>query len=249
MNKVPVDIEALWITRTVTTSWGIMVLLVVLALILRKRLSAESPGRVQLLVEMLTEKLAGLIRDVIRSDPAPYMPLAQTIFVFIFVANLAGMIPGCFAPSADIAFTAAFAVIVFFSVPFYGIKAKGLRTYLAQYLKPNPIMLPFTIIGEVTRTLSLAVRLFGNMMSGQFLLGIIITVVATLILRNVMLAFPLGIAGLGLMLFISVLSVITAIIQPLIFTVLALVYIAAAVERQKIPRHSTQSLQGESDGS
>ena len=248
MNEVPVDIQALWVTRTVTTSWAIMIVLVVLALFVRKRLSADSPGGVQLLVEMLTEKLAGLIRDVIRSDPAPYMPLAQTIFVLIFVANLTGMIPGGFAPSADIAFTAALAVIVFFSVPYYGVKAKGFRGYFGQYLKPSPVMLPFTIIGEVTRTLSLAVRLFGNMMSGQFLLGIIISVVATLILRNYMLALPVGIAGLGLMLFISVLSVITAIIQPLIFTVLALVYIAAAVERQKISRQPTQSLQGETDG-
>ena len=242
MGETPVDMlfpvgqdAAIAVTRTITISWGIIIAVLVACLLLRKRLTPDRPGAFQALVEMLVEKLEGLVRDVIRSDPAPYMPLAQGIFVFIFVANLAGIVPGLSAPSADIAFTAALAIVVFFAVPFYGIRAKGARTYFASYLKPNPVMLPFTLIGEVTRTLSLAVRLFGNMMSGQFLLAIIIMVVAQMIKgpAAAALAGPVGAIGLGLMLFISVLGLITAVIQPLIFTVLALVYIGAAVERDK----------------
>ena len=246
MGETPVDMlfpvgqdAAIAVTRTITISWGIIIAVLVACLLLRKRLTPDRPGAFQALVEMLVEKLEGLVRDVIRSDPAPYMPLAQGIFVFIFVANLAGIVPGLSAPSADIAFTAALAIVVFFAVPFYGIRAKGARTYFASYLKPNPVMLPFTLIGEVTRTLSLAVRLFGNMMSGQFLLGIIIMVVAMMIKGRVALIAPVGAISLGLMLFISVLSLITAVIQPLIFTVLALVYIGAAVERDKERKQPT----------
>jgi len=234
----------------VIASWAIIAALLAGALLLRSRLRAQSPGKLQLLVELLEEKLAGLVRDIVRSDPEPYIPLAQAIFVFIFAANVVGMLPllDRYSPSADLAVAAALAVVVFVAVPVYGIRAKGLRKYLAGYLKPNPIMLPFAIIGELTRTLSLAVRLFGNMMSGQFLLSIIVFVVAKIIRANIMLLAPVGMVGLGLMLFISVLSLITAIIQPLIFTILSLVYIGAAVERQEAPTKTTQSVQGETDG-
>jgi len=170
-----------------------------------------------------------LIREIVRSDPAPYVPLTATLFLFVFTSNLVGMVPGLSSPTSDLGVTAGLAVLVFLSVPFYGIRARGAGHYLRAYLEPNPFMLPFNLLGEVTRTLSLAVRLFGNIMSGEFLLLVVIGVVTTVLHGYARVFLPVAFL---LTLFLSILSLITAVIQAYIFTVLALVYIGAAVERK-----------------
>jgi len=207
-----------------------MTALVLLSLIIRRRLREDAPGRLQNVLELFMEQLCRLIREIVRTDPQPYVPLTATLFIFVFVSNLVGMIPGLSSPTADLGVTAGLALIVFLSVPLYGIGARGVRRYLQAYLRPNPFMLPFNVLGELTRTLSLAVRLFGNIMSGEFLLLVVIGVVTTVLQGYARVFIP---AAFALTLFLSILSLITAVIQAYIFTVLALVYIGAAVERRK----------------
>ena len=181
------------------------------------------------------EKLCGLTREITGSDPEPYVPLVGTLFLYVFVANLVGMVPGLHSPTANLSVAAALATVVFLSVPFYGIRARGLGAYLKDYIRPNPVMLPFNILSELSRTLALAVRLFGNIMSGEFLLLVVVGVVTSM-LRGYAVVFMPG--AFLLTLFLSILSLITAVIHAYIFTVLALVYIGAAVERRALPSAS-----------
>lgn len=220
------------IPKSAATTWGVMAALVLLALVLYRRLREDAPGRLQNTFELFMEQLCSLIREIVRRDPAPYVPLTATLFLFVFASNLVGMIPGLSSPTSDLGVTAALAVVVFCSVPFYGIRARGARRYLRTYLEPNAFMLPFNVLGEITRTLSLAVRLFGNIMSGEFLLLVVIGVVTTVLHGYARVFLP---AAFALTLFLSVLSLITAVIQAYIFTILSLVYIGAAVERRDRP--------------
>ncbi len=220
------------IPASAITTWGVMIVLLLLSLAVLRSLGKTGVGRLQSMFELFMEQLCSLIREIVRSDPAPYVPLTGTLFLFVFVANLVGMIPGLSSPTADLSVTAALAVVVFFSVPFYGISARGVRAHLKAYLQPNPFMLPFNLLGELTRTLSLAIRLFGNIMSGEFLLLIVIGVVTSFLRGHARVFIPVA---LPLTLFLSILSLITAAIQAYIFVVLALVYIGAAVERRSTP--------------
>ena len=224
---------ALEVPLSTWMTWGLMLWLVLLSVLVRRHLKSERLERLQNLLEMFMEQLCGLIREIVRADPAPYVPLIGTLFIFVFASNLLGMIPGLSSPTGDLSVTAALAVVVFLAVPAYGIRAKGVGRYLRAYVRPNPFMLPFNLLGELTRTLALAVRLFGNIMSGQFLLLVVIGVVTTVLKGYALVFLPVTFV---LTLFLSVLSLITAVIQAYIFTVLALVYIGAAVERQKAPQ-------------
>lgn len=212
------------------TTWGIMVALMLLCLLVSRQLRRKEIGLLQSMLELCMEQLCALIKEIVRSDPRPYVPLTGTIFLFVFTSNLVGMIPGLSSPTADLGVTTALAVIVLFSVPFYGIGAQGTGNYLKAYLEPNPFMLPFNLLGEVTRTLSLAIRLFGNIMSGEFLLLVVIFVITTALQGYARVFMP---AAIALTLFLSILSLITAVIQAYIFTVLTLVYIGGAVQRQE----------------
>jgi len=217
---------------SVVTTWGVMALLVGFALWLRPRLREPGIGPLENLCELFMEQLCALIREIVHADPTPYVPFAGTLFIFVFTANLVGMIPGLSSPTADLSVTSALAVLVFLSVPFYGIRAKGVRRYLQAYLRPNPFLLPFNLLGEITRTLALAIRLFGNIMSGEFLFLVVVGVITTVLRGYSRVFMP---AGYLLTLFLSVLSLITAVIQAYIFTVLALVYVGSAVEKRTPP--------------
>ncbi|NLW49885.1 MAG: F0F1 ATP synthase subunit A [Candidatus Brocadiaceae bacterium] len=215
--------------QSAVTTWGVMLGLVVLGLVLRARLSERKPGRLQSVLEMLMEMLCNLTREIVRAEPGPYVPLVATLFVFVLVSNLLGMVPGLSSPTGDLSVTAALAAIVFFSVPVYGIRARGVGHYVKTYTEPSPFLLPLNLLSELTRTLALAIRLFGNIMSGEFLLLVVIGVVVAA-LRSY--AHVFLVAVLPLTLFLSALSLIASVIQAYIFTVLALVYIGAAVERR-----------------
>ena len=234
----------LQIAKSTWMTWGVMLALLALSLAVHRRLGDQRLTRLENVFELFMEVLCDLIREIVRSDPGPYVPLVGTLFLFVFVSNLAGMIPGLSSPTGYLSVTAALATVVFLSVPFYGIRAKGLRGFLRTYLRPNPFMLPFNLLGELTRTLALAVRLFGNIMSGQFLLLVVIGVVTTVLRGYAVVFIPMTVL---LTLFLSVLSLITATIQAYIFTVLALVYIGAAVERRQVPRESDTALSKQGD--
>jgi len=199
------------ITRPVVTTWIIMAVLALVCRFVTRRLSML-PDRRQAVLEGIVTGIMGQIEDVIRKDGRPFLPLVGTLFIFLVVANLSGVLPGVEAPTGKIETPAALALIVFFSVHYFGVRARGLRGYLASFAEPKLIMLPLNILSEITRTFSLMVRLFGNVMSGEFIIGLVV-----------------ALAGLFLPIPLMALEILVGLVQAYIFTVLATVFIGAAV--------------------
>jgi F-type H+-transporting ATPase subunit a len=199
------------VTSTVAYSLVVSALLITFALLVRAGLGTRL-SRGQVASEFLIEHLEGIMGDMAGSDPRPYTPLVLTLALFIGTANLLGLVPGMRSPTADFSTTTALAVIVFLAVPFYGIRARGLSGYLKHYLEPSPLLLPLEIVTEISRTLALAVRLFGNIMSEELVIAVL-----------------LGIAGLLVPVPIMMLAVLTGVVQAYIFAVLTVVYLSAAV--------------------
>jgi len=170
MNEGPLSVNVLWsmgplrVTETVVTTWAIMVLLTAASWLLTRRLVLQPRG-VQVALEGVVTALEGAIAAVAPNHARMMLPLIGTLWVFLVVANLSGVVPGVHSPTGDLSATAGLALLVFLSVHWFGIRANGLRAYLRHYLRPSPILLPFHLISEVTRTVALAVRLFGNIMS------------------------------------------------------------------------------------
>jgi F-type H+-transporting ATPase subunit a len=210
------------ITGTVVTTWGIMGALFLIAWASTRRLSLE-PGPWQVVLEGIVSAIDEAIRAVLADDAPLVFPFVATLWIFIAVANLVGLVPGLAAPTGDFSLTAALAVLVFLSVHWYGLRTQGLRAYLRHYLRPNPILLPFHLVSEISRTLALAVRLFGNIMS----LGL----AALLVLM---------VAGLLVPVPLLMLHVVEALVQAYIFGMLALIYIAGAVQSHQLKRSAKQ---------
>ena len=200
----------------VVTTWAIIVLLFLASRWITPRLTLK-PGRTQALAELLVTTLQGQIRDTLSADPQPYLPLIGTLFIYILCANLSSLVPGNQAPTAHIETDAALALIVFCAVIVFGIRSRGLAGYLKSFADPSWVMLPLNLVETLTRTLSLMVRLFGNMMSGAFVIGIV-----------------LSLAGLFVPIPFMALDVLVGIIQAYIFSVLALVFIGAAIGEETI---------------
>jgi F-type H+-transporting ATPase subunit a len=200
------------VSATIVGTWVVMGALVLVARLATRRLSAAARlGRGQHLLEVLVTGMRDQIREVTQQDPGPYLPFVGTLFLFIATANLLAVVPGFVPPTASLSTTTALALCVLVAVPLYGIAERGLRGYLAGYVRPTVFMLPFNVIGELSRTVALAVRLYGNIMSG--------TVIAAILLSLVPFVFPVVMQLLGLL---------TGLIQAYIFAVLAMVYIASA---------------------
>lgn len=219
------------------TTWGIILAFALLSLLMRSRLRLWEIGRLQAALERYIIFLQDQIHEIVRKDPRPYIPLIGALALYVFTANLVGMVPGLSSPTSQLPVPAALATVVFFAVPYYGVRERGLVEYLKHYTRPSPFLLPFNVISELSRTLALAVRLFGNIMSGEFLLIVIVGVVTTL-LRGYANVFLPG--GFVLTLFLSVISLIVSVIQAYIFVILALVYIGAGVERRTTHMQETQ---------
>ena len=197
---------------TIVTTWAIMLVLVIGARLITLNLThAIDHKRWQSVLEIIVITLNKQIEEVGLKRPEKYLGFLGTLFLFIVAANLLTIFPGYEPPTGSLSTTAALAIAVFVGVPFFGISDQGLGRYLKSYLKPTLIMLPFNIIGELSRTLALAVRLFGNMMSGSMIIAILLIVTP--------LFFPVVMNLFGLL---------TGIVQAYIFTILATVYIAAA---------------------
>ena len=186
-----------------------------LAWLLSQKLSIK-PGLVQTAVEGIIASIENVIKEVAPEHVKSLMPFIGSLWIFLVIANLSGLIPGVHAPTRDLSATSALAIIVFLSTHWYGIRLQGIKQYLSHYLKPSPILLPFHLIGEVTRTVALAVRLFGNMMS----------------LEMAALLF-LMVAGFLAPVPILMLHVIEALVQAYIFGMLALIYIGGSLQYQQ----------------
>lgn len=199
---------------TIVTTWVLMVLLVVGAWLITRNLKTDiKRSRWQNILEMLILMIRDQIKEVGLNKPEKYMGFIGTLFLFIATSNLLTIVPWYEAPTGSLSTTTALAISVFIAVPVFGIAEGGLKGYLRSYLQPNFIMLPFNIISEVSRTLALAVRLFGNIMSGGL--------IATVLISIVPFFFPMIMSALGLL---------TGMIQAYIFAILATVYIAAATQ-------------------
>lgn len=204
------------LNQTLLFTWIAMAVLVIFSWLMTRKMSSDTDiSRGQNLLEVLVESLRNQIRDVSGQETGSYLPFIGTLFLFIAVSNLLAIVPGYYPPTGSISTTAALATCVFIAVPVYGISKTGLSAYLRQYLQPSVFMLPFNIIGELSRTLALAVRLYGNMMSG--------TVIGAILLGFVPLFVPIVMQLFGLL---------TGMIQAYIFAILAMVYIASATQAQ-----------------
>jgi F-type H+-transporting ATPase subunit a len=200
------------INETIVFTWAVMALLVLLAWLGGRRLSVEPPiSRWQNLFETLIGYMDSQIREIAQMNPDRYLSFSGTLFLFISVANLLDIVPGYRTPTSSLSTTAALAICVFFAVPIYGIAQGGVVGYLKHYTQPSVLMLPFHIIGEFSRTIALAVRLFGNMMSETMLIAILLTI-----------------APLFLPVLLELLGLLIGQVQAYIFAVLATVYIVSA---------------------
>jgi F-type H+-transporting ATPase subunit a len=223
------DQEILWqhgvfkLNATIVTTWVLMAGMALTARLITRRLATEgSVSRWQATLEIIVSGIGKQMADLGLRRPDRYMPFLGTLFLFVALANLCTVIPGFEPPTGSLSTTAALALCVFFAVPLFGIREQGLLGYLKTYSEPTVLMLPFNVISELSRTLALAVRLFGNMMSGVMILGILLSITPYL--------FPIVMTALGLL---------TGMVQAYIFSILAAVYIAAATHTE-----STQGNQG-----
>jgi F-type H+-transporting ATPase subunit a len=202
------------ITAGVVTTWAIMAVLVAGSILVTRRLSLI-PSRLQAAFELVVATVDGQIGDTMRLEPSPYRAFVGTLFTYIFVANWCSLLPGVEPPTAHLETDAALALLVFGAVIWFGIRAGGVRGYLATFASPNPIMIPLNFIESLTRTFSLLVRLFGNVMSGVFVIGIV-----------------LSLAGLLVPIPLMALDLLTGAVQAYIFAILAMVFIAGAVNEE-----------------
>lgn len=200
------------IAGSLLTSLGITIALGTTAGVLTRRLSLR-PGRAQAALELVVTTIDGQVRDVVQADPAPYTPLVGTIFLYLVVANSIEVVPLLHSPTARLETTMALALIVFCSVYFYGIRAKGVGGYLRHFAEPTILLAPIHVLSEVTRTFALMMRLLGNMMSHGLVLAIILSLAGLLV--------PVPVMAFGLFI---------GFVQAYIFSILATVYVAAAVE-------------------
>ena len=206
------------LNATIVSTWGLMLLLVIGSRLITRHLSTDlSRTRWQNLLEIVVTGIEQQIQEVGLRQPRQYIGFLGTLFLFVAMASLCTVIPGYEPPTGSLSTTTALALCVMVAVPLYGIEDQGLAGYLKSYLEPTVLMLPFNLISEVSRTLALAVRLFGNMMSGAMIIAILLSITP--------LIFPIVMTLLGLL---------TGMVQAYIFSILAAVYIAAATHVRKL---------------
>ena len=216
------NIGPLEVTTTVITTWGIMAVLGVFFWLVTRRMS-QTPGKLQTVLEAMVIFIEDAVAEVAPVQAKLLIPFIGSLWIFLIIANLSGLIPGIHSPTRDLSATSALAIVVFLSAHWYGIRTQGIKTYLHHYLRPSPILLPFHLVSEITRTVALAIRLFGNMMS--------LEMAALLILL---------VAGFLAPVPILLLHIIEALVQAYIFGMLALVYVAGGIQSQQLQQNKNQ---------
>lgn len=228
MNPVfSVELFGMRIPDTVFSTLGLTLVLGLVLWLSSRRFVPHGISGFQTVLEIYVGWIRQTVEDVFDDDPDPYVPLIGGLVLFIALSNLLSVVPIVRPPTADLSTTVALSLVVFIAVPYFGIRKLGVRGYLRKYLQPHPVLLPLNLIGEASRTLALAVRLFGNVMSGQMVGAILLVVAAAFV------PVPL-----------MVLGILTGLVQAYIFGILAAVFIAAAVEASQ-PRPDTTPRQPE----
>lgn len=215
------------LNATILFTWGLMLVLAVGSKIITRKLSMGlTRSRWQNLLEIIVTSIEKQIEEVGLRHPKKYLPFLGTLFLFVALAALCTVFPGYEPPTGSLSTTAALALCVFVAVPLFGIMERGWGDYLKSYVQPTFIMLPFNIISELSRTLALAVRLFGNMMSGSKIVAILLALTP--------IVFPVIMNALGLL---------TGVIQAYIFAILAMVYIASGtrVRQERENKHAASA--------
>jgi len=212
------EIGGVPIRDTVVVTWVLMAVLAGVSFLGTRRLR-DRPGPLQNALEAVVEAIEGLVRETTDFDPRHFIPFIGTLGLFLMVADSVSLFPGVGSPTRDLSTTSALAAIVFVSVHVYGVRLAGVRDYLRTYVEPSWLLLPFNVIGEITRTVALALRLFGNMLSGELIVAILLLVAGLLV--------PVPMQLLGLLI---------GVIQAYVFTLLAMVYIAAGLQHGR-PGH------------
>ena len=216
---------------TIVTTWALMIVLILGSWLITRRLSTGLQiSHWQSVLEIIIITIRDQIRDIGIPHPKRYLPFLGTLFLLIAFAGLCTIIPGYVPPTSSLSTTAAFALCVFFAVPVYGISKTGLGGYLKNYIQPTIIMLPFNIVSEISRTIALAVRLFGNMMSGTMIVSILLSIAPFI--------FPILLKVLGLL---------TGMVQAYIFAILAAVFIAAAI-REETEQEDSEKEKSQNNG-
>jgi F-type H+-transporting ATPase subunit a len=216
---------------TIVFTWALMAVLVLGSMLVTRHLSTDNRRtRWQNLLEIVVTGIKQQIRETGLEHPERFLAFLGTLFLFIAAAALATIVPGYEPPTGSLSTTVALAFCVFIAVPLFGIREQGLGGYLKSYIEPTIIMLPFNLISEASRTLALAVRLFGNMMSGAMIVGILLTITPFL--------FPVVMTLLGLL---------TGMVQAYIFSILAAVYLAAATRPAPSPTKPATATNPEPD--
>ena len=211
------------ISAPVVATWVIMALLACGSAWITRRLSL-TPSKMQTVLELVVSTIDDQIRDTMQAEPERYRALVGTLFLFILVSNWTSLLPGVEPPTAHVETDAALALIVFCATIYYGIRTRGLGRYLATFAEPMWIMIPLNVVEQITRTFSLVVRLFGNVMSGVFVVGIV-----------------LSLAGLLVPIPLMALDLLTGAVQAYIFSVLAMVFIGAALAENSANTSSKQA--------
>jgi len=223
-TDILIQLGPLAISATVVTTWAVMALLWFVSMGVSRGLSTQ-PGGWQTAAEGVVGVMESVVLQVLSPEQTrQVLPFVATLWIYLVLANLIGLIPGLHSPTGDLSATSALAILVFLSVHWFGIRANGLRVYLRHYLKPTPFLLPFHLISEITRTLALAVRLFGNIMS--------LEMAALLIL---------WVAGFLAPVPILMLHIVEALVQAYIFGMLALIYIAGGLQSQELRQQKETS--------
>lgn len=218
-------IDHVYISQSILTTWLIMFGLLIFTLLSTRKLS-ERPGTFQVILEGIYLAMYNGVKDVLLEQADMVFPFIATLWIFIVISNLIGVIPGFYSPTADLSVTAGLAILTFLSVHWFGIRSEGLKNYLLHYIKPTAFLLPFHILSELSRTLALAVRLFGNMMSLE------LTALIVLMVAGFLAPVP-----------VLMLHIVEALIQAYIFGMLALIYIAGGIQLQ-VERRQKENLNG-----
>lgn len=223
--EITPDAKVIWefgfvkINLTILTTWALMLVITVFSILLTKKFKKTGVySRFYVAVESILTFISKQLHDIGIVNPLTYIPFIGTIFIFLALSAILTIVPGYIPPTSSLSTTVAFAICVFIAVPFFGIKDQGVIGYFKTYFKPTAFMFPINVVGDFSRTLALAIRLFGNMMSGSMVVAILLSIAPLL--------FPV---------FLELLGLITGLVQAYIFTILSIVYIAAATKsREKL---------------
>jgi len=216
MTQSVVHLGPLSVSLSVATTWLIMIVTGLFCWATSRRLTPE-PGRAQTAIEGVVSVIEQAIQAVAPRHARRIMPFIGSLWVFLVIANLVGLVPGLSSPTKDLSVTAALAVLVFLSTHWFGIRIVGVREYLQHYITPSPILLPFHLVSEITRTVALAVRLFGNIMSLEMAAMMLLLVAGFLV--------PIP---------ILMLHIIEALVQAYVFGMLALIYVAGGIQSHEL---------------